>query len=99
MPTRHRKSATHHLLGYDHQQRRTALLPAALGTRCPIAGPKCDGVMVDPKRMHLDHSTPRALGGTIGDRIVCMPCNCGNGARLGNRLRARRNRVRQLPQW
>jgi hypothetical protein len=99
MPTRWRKSATHHLLDYAHQQRRKALLPAALGARCPIAGPKCDGVMTVPARMHLDHTVPRAVGGTVGDRIVCMPCNCGNGARLGNRLRQVRHQARQLPRW
>lgn len=97
MPTRQRKSSTQRLLDYQHQQRRKALLPAAIGTRCPIAGPRCDGLMSDPRRMHLDHTLPRALGGTVGDRIVCMPCNCGDGARLGNRLRARRSR--QLPRW
>lgn len=95
--TRHRKSATHHLLNYQHHLRRVALLPAALGTRCPINGPRCDGVMRDPARMHLDHSTPRALGGTVGDRIVCMPCNCRLGALL--RWRLARAQPRTAPRW
>jgi hypothetical protein len=47
-------------LGWFHQQRRKALPPAALSTPCPVQGPTCDGIMVDPKRMQLDHSTPRS---------------------------------------
>lgn len=72
--------------GHSHQKTRARLLPAAMNTPCPIQSPVCDGIMVDPRRMHLDHSTPRALGGGTGDRIVCMPCNCSMGARLKNRL-------------
>jgi hypothetical protein len=84
------KTTTARGLGSEHQQRRKQLLPPAIGTPCPIQGPTCDRIMRDPKRMHLDHSRPRALGGTVGDRIVCMPCNTGRGAALGNRLRAGR---------
>jgi hypothetical protein len=84
-------------LGWTHQQQRARLLPHAIGTRCPIRGPRCDGIMVNPKRMHLDHSTPRALGGTVGDRIVCMPCNLWMGGRLARRLQtARRPRLRPV---
>jgi hypothetical protein len=77
-------------LGWDHQKRRARLLPAALGTPCPIQGPRCDGIMTDPRRMDLDHSVPRALGGTAGDRIVCSSCNRLLGAKLGNALRRQR---------
>jgi hypothetical protein len=81
--------------GGDHQARRKALLPLALGTMCPIAGPRCDGLMTNPNRMDLDHSVPRALGGTVGDRIACSPCNRGLGAALGNKLRGMKRKTRR----
>lgn len=83
-----RGTTTQRGLGTDHQRRRRQLLPIWLGQPCPIGGPKCDGIMTDPKRMDLDHRTPRALGGTRGDRMACVPCNRGAGAALGNRMRA-----------
>jgi len=79
--------------GYAHKQARKALLPWALGTRCPCRTAehwkhRCDGVMTDPARMDLDHTLARALGGgDAGDRLICSPCNRSAGARLGNRLR------------
>lgn len=104
--SRQRGTTTQRGLGSDHQRRRAALLPAAIGTRCPIAGPRCDGIMTNPKRMDLDHSTPRVLGGQHGDRITCSPCNRSTGATLGNRLRGRRHGRRRsvmpdtdLPRW
>jgi hypothetical protein len=88
---------------YDHRHRarRTALLKQAIGTPCPGAlvhgqpwrSRHCDGVMVNPHRMHLDHTTPLALGGTVGDRICCQPCNTGAGAKLGHQRR------RTSPGW
>jgi hypothetical protein len=96
---------------YDrhHRKRRDALLPAALGTRCPggVVGGRlyrsrrCVGIMTDPSRMHLDHTRALALGGTVGDRIICAPCNTGAGAALGNRLRGRRmvTPTRRVPAW
>jgi hypothetical protein len=78
-------------LGWAHQQRRARLLPAAIGQPCPIRGPRCDGIMLDPRRMDLDHSLARALGGTVGDRIVCSSCNRWLGAKLGNALRRQRS--------
>jgi hypothetical protein len=84
-----RGSTTQRGLGAEHRARRRALLPAAIGTRCPIGLPGCDGIMTDPTRMDLDHTTPRALGGTHGDRIACSRCNRSSGATLGNRLRGR----------
>ena len=82
-----RGTTTQRGLGADHQRRRRELLPDALGTPCPIAGPKCDGIMTAPRRLDLDHSHARALGGVEGDRITCSPCNRGAGARLGNQMR------------
>lgn len=84
---KHFQASGLHVYGKEHKRRRKELMPAALGTMCPVAGPHCDGLMFVPRRMHLDHSTPVALGGMVGDRIVCMPCNCGMGATLGNELR------------
>lgn len=96
MPNR---NTTDRGLGYTHQKRRRQLLPAALNTPCPAAtSPRCTGLMTDPRRMDLDHTIPRALGGTHGDRIICSPCNRSAGARLGNQLR-RHTRQRALPQW
>lgn len=88
-----RGTTTQRGLGHEHRKIRALLLSAAIGHPCPIQGPRCDRIMRDPKRMQLDHSVPRILGGTRGDRIVCMPCNAGLGAALGNRLRARSRRV------
>ena len=87
-----RRTTTERGLGREHQQRRAALLPGALGTRCPGVGKwagRCGVLMVDPRRMDLDHTVPRALGGTVGDRIVCSRCNRSAGATLGNQLRRR----------
>lgn len=96
---------------YDHRHRarRTALIKQAIGTHCPGAlvhgqpwrSHHCDGVMVNPHRMHLDHTTPLALGGTIGDRICCQPCNTGAGAVMGNRMRgvATLQRTRRTRSW
>lgn len=94
-------------LGAAHQRLRRQLLPAALGTRCPgpWAGPRstrCTGLMTDPARMDLDDRVPRVYGGTsytTGARICCRPCNRGHGARLGNRLRARRTPRPAPPEW
>lgn len=62
--------------------------------------------MTNPRLMHLDHTTAVALGGTVGDRIICKPCNLTAGTTLGNLLRkhptARRTATtprRRLPQW
>lgn len=98
--SRSRLTTTQRGLGHLHQQRRAALLPAALGTPCPgpSFGPRsrrCTGLMVDPKRMHLDHTVARALGGKHGDRIICAPCNTSSGARLGNALRRARTQRRR----
>jgi hypothetical protein len=102
-----RGNTTQRDLGYRHQVRRKQLLPGAMNTPCP--GPatgrrskRCTGVMIDPSRMDLDHSVPRALGGRHGDRIICTPCNRGAGATLGNTMRAQANaraRSSALPQW
>ena len=87
MPATHR--ARRNPYDYRHRKRRAALLPAALGTPCPAqASPNCTGLMTDPALMHLDHTTPAALGGEAGDRIICAPCNLSLGATLGNQLRA-----------
>ena len=81
-------------LGAAHIRRRKALLPAAIGTPCPgpadgIRSRKCTGIIINGYA-DLDHTVPRALGGTAGDRIICSSCNRAAGARLGNKLRAKK---------
>ncbi len=80
--------------GPEHRRVRATLIPQALNTVCPCCWGaqhthRCDGLMINPARMDLDHSTALILGGTgAGDRIICQPCNRSAGARLGNYLRA-----------
>ena len=82
-------------LGYRHQQRRKALMPAALNTPCPgpfhgPRSPRCTGLMTVSKLMHLDEDPPRALATPTRFRICCAPCNLSSGARLGNQLQAQK---------
>lgn len=68
--------------GTAHRAARARLLPLALGTQCPIAGPNCDGIMTDPNRMDLDHSDPASrLRGAPGDRMTCSTCNRRDGGK------------------
>jgi hypothetical protein len=71
--------------GYDnaHQKRRRELLPKAYGKPCEL----CGVVMLKDDKLDLDHSTPLALGGKKGDRIVHAFCNRSAGARLGRQIR------------
>jgi hypothetical protein len=107
MPSTTRTATTY---GWQHRRARAAAVRQALGTPCPARwSAKCDGIMRVPSRMHYDHTHPVALGGTKADRIICMPCNTGMGAALGNAMRgARRHgstlrtgstRTRALPTW
>lgn len=74
--------------GAAHRKRRTALLPFAYGKDCPM----CGEVMERSQKLALDHSTPVALGGTVGDRIVHYSCNHRAGSKLGAAIaKARRN--------
>lgn len=83
-----KQTATERGYNHAHRKRRAQLLPMSIGTMCPLRiSPNCTGLMTDPSRMDLDHSVPRALGGSVGDRMVCSPCNRSRGASLGNRLR------------
>lgn len=72
-------------LGWNHEQRRRALLPYAYGRTCPFHGlvAMCPGVMRRGEDLDLDHSLPRSLGGTHGDRMAHAACNrsWGNGTR------------------
>lgn len=72
--------------GWDHQQRRKKLLPKAYGMACAL----CGLVMLKGQALDLDHSTPLALGGSVGDRIIHAACNRSAGATMGNRMRRRR---------
>jgi hypothetical protein len=62
--------------GWTHQQRRDALIPYAIGTRCPL----CNTTMTLTDKLALDHSTPLIYNPTsVGDRIVHAHCNEGRG--------------------
>ncbi len=69
--------------GSGHRRLRAQLLPLAIGTACPM----CGQVMGRDQPLDLDHTTPQALGGGPGRRIVHARCNRQAGARLGNQLR------------
>lgn len=71
-------SSTARGYGYAHRKRRARLLAKAYGTPCPM----CDRIMQPGDKLDLDHSVPLALGGTVGDRIVCRSCNRAAGGRL-----------------
>lgn len=62
-------------LGWEHQKRRAALLPHAYGQPCPW----CGETMERWQRLDLDHTVPRAHGGTVGDRIMHRACNRERG--------------------
>jgi hypothetical protein len=58
--------------GWQHQQRRKALLATAIGTRCAL----CGDVMLAHQALDLDHSVRLVDDATaIGDRIVHASCN------------------------
>jgi hypothetical protein len=61
--------------GWQHRQRRAALLPAAYGTPCPI----CHQPMLPGQALDLHHSVPLIDDPTSrGDQIVhASPCNRG----------------------
>lgn len=80
------QTTTQRGLGWQHQKRRAELLPAAIGTLCPL----CGQPMRAGQRLDLHHSTPRAIDpGSVGDQIVHEACDKAAGARLGNELRGR----------
>jgi len=78
-----RKKTSERGLGAEHQRIRKALLPYAYGKQCAM----CGLLMSKDQALDLDHSLPRALGGTHGDRIVHASCNRSAGARLQQALR------------
>lgn len=81
-----------HPYGWEHKRRREALLPLAYGKVCPGS---CGRVMTKDMRLELDHTVPLALGGTVGDRIMCARCNRSRGATMGNLLRQGRLNSRE----
>lgn len=73
------RTTTERGLGADHQRRRVALLPAAIGQPCPL----CEKTMLAGQALDLDHSTPRVDDpASIGDRIVHASCNRAAGGRI-----------------
>lgn len=60
--------------GYDsvHYRARAALLPAAIGTLCPL----CGHIMQADDALDLDHTVPLIVDVTArGDRIIHASCN------------------------
>lgn len=82
-------------VGWAHHKRRKAALAALVdGTPCPF----CQEPMLKTQALDLDHSLPRALGGTVGDRLAHASCNRAAGARMTNAIRrARSTRTRVVP--
>lgn len=79
------KTTTERGLGNVHQKaRKSALRALQEGAPCPF----CGLGMFRSQDLDLDHSIPRALGGTKGDRLAHRSCNRAAGARLGNQRRA-----------
>lgn len=71
-----RGTTTERSYGTTHQQRRAALLPAAIGQACPL----CGNVMTSDQPLHLDHTNPEdKLRGLPGDRITHSWCNESRG--------------------
>ena len=65
--------------GVEHQKRRALLLPAAIGTACPL----CFEAMLADQALDLDHSVALVDdASSLGDRIVHARCNRSAGARL-----------------
>ena len=61
--------------GWQHQQRRAALLPFAIGQRCAL----CHQPMLATQQLDLDHPLPlRVYAGSLSDRIVHGRCNRGH---------------------
>lgn len=84
------KTTTERGLGHRHQQaRKRALRAHQDGAPCPFCG---EG-MFRTQDLDLDHSVPRALGGTKGDRLAHRSCNRSAGARMGNRMRGAARRA------
>ncbi|AEA27911.1 hypothetical protein Psed_5784 [Pseudonocardia dioxanivorans CB1190] len=104
MPRRGRGTTTQAGYGARHRRNRRRLLAAHVdGNPCAL----CGLPMYRSQDLHADHSDPRALNAdSDADRLVHGSCNTSRGARLGNRLRARRRPLpdavpvpRRLPEW
>lgn len=94
-------SASNSELGRSYRARRAAL-PLPQGDLCPFFGidPKCPGPMWPTQRLQTDHAIARVLGGCdSGLRWSHGSCNEAAGARLGNRLRARRQGRKWVDRW
>jgi hypothetical protein len=64
--------------GWQHQQRRVALMTAAIGHPCPL----CGRTMMPGQTLDLDHSTRLVDNpNSVGDRIMHSACNRGGGFR------------------
>jgi HNH endonuclease len=77
--------------GWDHRTARHAALAAFVnGTPCP----RCGQPMHLGQHLDYDHLTPIALGGINSPKVLShRHCNRAAGARLGNKLKAARQRT------
>jgi hypothetical protein len=67
--------------GYPHRVARSILLPAAIGTPCPL----CGELMLSGQALDLDHRVRLVDDATsVADRIVHAKCNRGRG--VGHRI-------------
>ena len=72
--TRRSMTTTQRGYGWQHRQRRAALLAQAIGTACPI----CGQTMQATDKLDLDHTEPLIVNPTsLGNRITHASCNRG----------------------
>jgi hypothetical protein len=71
-------STTQRGYGWDHQQRRKALLATAIGTRCSL----CEKVMLAYQALDLHHPSRLVDEPTsVGTQIMHATCNQRGGSR------------------
>lgn len=91
----------------DHQLRREALLPGAIGKLCPLEHPidgrPCGRVMLATQELDLDHSSPVATDPrSRGDRIVHAlkeDCRSGGNRSAGGKLGNDRAKFAPSRKW
>ncbi|PQM45676.1 hypothetical protein C1Y40_04120 [Mycobacterium talmoniae] len=91
----HRRSTVQRGLGYRHKQQVAALKRQHIeGTPCWW----CGEPMYLAQGLAGDHSIPRAVGGTVADRLLHGPCNSERGDGSRDHLRPALTGKRTDPQ-